>query len=338
MRCVYFLMTIDTEADNGWAREKELTTKNAKFLPRFQELCESYGFKPTYLTTYEMALDPFFQEFGRDVITRRQGEIGAHLHAWSSPPLVPLTDADYRFLPYITEYPDYLVRQKTAYLTSVLEETFQVDMVSHRGGRWGFNAVSARALVENGYRVDCSVFPHMSLRRNPGAPAGNGGPDFTSFPNRPYFVDLDDISRPGDSCLLEVPLTVRRSKSVFNNAIHAVLDRLYPMYKVLRRFSLNIHALMPNGHNLDSMLWLVKEAVAEGCDCVEFMLHSSELMPGGSSHFADKRSIDALYENLEGLFAVAKMLCDGATLAEYFQHVSAGEMQVLLPNSEQRQL
>src|SRR5262249_49462513 len=150
MRCVYFLITIDTEADNGWARQKELTTKNARFLPKFQELCESYDFKPTYLTTYEMALDPFFQEFGRDVITRRQGEIGAHLHAWSSPPLVSLTEADYRFLPYITEYPDYLVRQKTAYLTGVLEETFQVDMVSHRGGRWGFNAVSARALVENG--------------------------------------------------------------------------------------------------------------------------------------------------------------------------------------------
>jgi hypothetical protein len=49
-----FLITVDTEGDNLWARPRELTTHNAAWLPRFQALCERYGLKPTYLTAWEM--------------------------------------------------------------------------------------------------------------------------------------------------------------------------------------------------------------------------------------------------------------------------------------------
>src|SRR5512144_2975448 len=45
-----FLITIDTEGDNLWSRPREITTGNARYLPRFQALCEKYGLKPTYLT------------------------------------------------------------------------------------------------------------------------------------------------------------------------------------------------------------------------------------------------------------------------------------------------
>jgi hypothetical protein len=60
-----FLVSIDTEGDNlwKWCLGKPITTENAKYLPRFQELCEKYGFKPTYLTNYEMAKDPFFASY-----------------------------------------------------------------------------------------------------------------------------------------------------------------------------------------------------------------------------------------------------------------------------------
>jgi len=34
----YFLITIDTEGDNLWANPKEVSTKNASYLFRFQEL------------------------------------------------------------------------------------------------------------------------------------------------------------------------------------------------------------------------------------------------------------------------------------------------------------
>lgn len=35
-----FLITIDTEGDNIWARRLPITTRNAEYLPRFQKLCE----------------------------------------------------------------------------------------------------------------------------------------------------------------------------------------------------------------------------------------------------------------------------------------------------------
>ncbi|MDR8263551.1 deacetylase, partial [Acinetobacter baumannii] len=48
-----FLITIDTEGDNLWQKHDSITTENARYLPRFQQLCEKYGFKPVYLTNYE---------------------------------------------------------------------------------------------------------------------------------------------------------------------------------------------------------------------------------------------------------------------------------------------
>src|SRR5687768_1169119 len=99
----FFIVTVDTEGDDLWARPREITTRNASYLPRFQSLCESYGLRPTYLTNYEMAVSPVFQEFGRAMLGRDAAEIGMHLHAWNSPPLVPLTDDDFHHVPYLAQ-------------------------------------------------------------------------------------------------------------------------------------------------------------------------------------------------------------------------------------------
>ena len=105
-----FIITIDTEGDDLWANPREITTRNSQYLPRFQSLCERFRFKPVYLANYEMAMSDVFVEFARDVIARGAGEIGMHLHAWNSPPLVPLTSDDFRFHPYLIEYPEVQVK------------------------------------------------------------------------------------------------------------------------------------------------------------------------------------------------------------------------------------
>src|SRR5215470_3046113 len=127
-----FIITIDTEGDDLWSRPREITTRNAAFLPRFQALCERFGFKPVYLTNYEMAMSDAFVEFGRDVLARGAGEIGMHLHAWNSPPLVALTDDDFRYQPYLIEYPEPVMRQKIATMTRLLEDRFDEVILSHR--------------------------------------------------------------------------------------------------------------------------------------------------------------------------------------------------------------
>src|SRR5688572_7068432 len=134
-----FIITIDTEGDDLWARPREITTRNAEYLPRFQSLCERFGFKPVYLTNYEMAMSDAFVAFGRDVAARGAGEIGMHLHAWNSPPLVPLNGDDFGSQPYLIEYPAPVMAEKIKTLTHLLENRFEQKMLSHRAGRWALD-------------------------------------------------------------------------------------------------------------------------------------------------------------------------------------------------------
>ena len=68
-----FLITIDAEGDDMWSAPRTITTENSKFIRRFQNLCEEFGFKPTYLTDYEMALCPVFQKIAKDVLLIQMG-------------------------------------------------------------------------------------------------------------------------------------------------------------------------------------------------------------------------------------------------------------------------
>ena len=50
-----------------------------------------------------------------------------------------------------------------------------------------------------------------------------------------------------------------------------------------------------------------------------FMIHSSELMPGGSPNFKDENSIENLYIDIESIFSYAKSKgYVGITLREYY--------------------
>ncbi len=308
-----FLITLDTEGDNLWRnRSGKVTTHNVRFLPRFQALCEKYAFKPTWLTNYEMASDPAYVEFGRDLLARGQGEIGMHLHAWYSPPEYALTDDEWRYQPYLIEYPENVLRDKVAFMTDLLENAFQRKMTSHRAGRWAFNEVYARALIDQGYQVDCSVTPRVSWRNAQGAPQGQGGTDYSHFPDRAYFLDEQDISRPGDSPLLELPMSIQYRYGAFTNQLKKVWNGIRG-----RQRGPSVNWLRPVGGNLAQMKQVAEQTLAQGNDYVEFMLHSSEFMPDGSPTFKTEADIERLYDDLEGLFSWLATRTQGMTLTEF---------------------
>ena len=308
-----FLITLDTEGDNLWRnRSGKVTTHNVRFLPRFQALCEKYAFKPTWLTNYEMASDPAYIEFGRDLLARGQGEIGMHLHAWYSPPEYALTDDEWRYQPYLIEYPENVLRDKVAFMTDLLENAFQRKMTSHRAGRWAFNEVYARALIDQGYLVDCSVTPRVSWRNAQGAPQGQGGTDYSHFPDRAYFLDEQDISRPGDSPLLELPMSIQYRYGAFTNQLKKVWNGIRG-----RQRGPSVNWLRPVGGNLVQMKQVAEQTLAQGNDYVEFMLHSSEFMPDGSPTFKTEADIERLYDDLEGLFSWLATRTQGMTLTEF---------------------
>jgi len=319
-----FLITIDTEGDNIWSNPREVTTRNSLFLPRFQALCERYGFKPTWLTNYEMARCRDYQDFARDVQRRGTGEIGMHLHAWDSPPIVPLPSPD-EPQPLLIDFAVSTMRDKVAVMTDVLEDTFGTKMTSHRAGRWGFNAAYARLLVERGYIVDCSVTPHVAW------PAGS---DYTGFPDDAYFLDLDDIARaaqPGAATLLELPVTIAPAGTVARQLNTAVRHLPSLARRAVARLAPAVHWLRPSGGNLSAMLELLRTRRAQNRSYVEFMLHSSEFMPGGSPRFDTEAKIERLYEDMEQLFEQAAKAFRGATLTEFATEVRSRPAPALSP-------
>ena len=74
-----FILTIDTEGDNQWDHGRELTVENIKFIPRFQDLCNKYLIRPTYLVTSEVCEDSYAKEIFTDYLSKEAAEIGAHL-------------------------------------------------------------------------------------------------------------------------------------------------------------------------------------------------------------------------------------------------------------------
>jgi hypothetical protein len=310
-----FIITIDTEGDDLWSKPREITTRNAEYLPRFQSLCERFGFKPVYLTNYEMAMSDAFVEFGRDVLARGAGEIGMHLHAWNSPPLVPLTSDDFHFQPFLIEYPDRVMNEKIRVVTRLLEDRFDQAIISHRSGRLAFDGRYAAMLLDEGYGVDCSVSPGLDWRSTLGDPDGKGGTDYRAFPDRPYFFSPSDISAPAAGGMLEVPMTIR-SSGVYRRAPWVYQTPLLRQ-TTNRLISPALNHVCPTESNLRGMLRAARGARAEGAAHVEFTLHSSELMPAGSPSFRNAMDIERLYEDLEILFEELFTWCRGMTLKEF---------------------
>ena len=129
----YFIITVDTEGDNlwDWKDDDEITTKNADFIPRFQELCEKYEFKPTYLVNYEMANNKKWVDYAKKKAKNGLCEIGMHMHAWNTPPYYYLENK-YNGNPYITEYPSSVIDKKVTSLVELLRTVFETDIVSSR--------------------------------------------------------------------------------------------------------------------------------------------------------------------------------------------------------------
>ena len=304
-----FIITIDTEGDNLWSRPRTPTTRNAAWLPAFQELAQRHGFRPTWLVNWEMAHAAPLVEFLRDVLARGAGEVGLHLHAWDTPPLEPLTDDDARHHPFLGEFPEPILCAKLERLTGVLEEIFQHPLRSHRAGRWALDGRIARWLREHGFTADCSVCPGVDWRSTKGDPHGPGGPDYRLAPPEPYYLDERDVTKPAThptpDALLEVPMTIGAPR----------LRWLQPLVDCCSK---RHYWLRPNGRNGAALRERVDEAVAGRHAHLMFVLHSSELMPGGSPTFSDEASIARLTEDLSALFAHAQARgCAGRTLGEF---------------------
>lgn len=309
----YFLISIDTEGDNLWEWKlgDSVQNENAKFLGKFQTLCEKYGFKPTFLVNYEIMESQSFVDEFKPKVHANKCEIGLHLHAWNSPPLFELENVvNEKAAPYLIEYPVDVMEKKIAYLISELNRKFDIKVRSHRAGRWAMNDQYFRLLAKYGIEYDCSITPHIDWSGNVGATRESKGSDYTKCSEQPYLVNyLEKTS------VLEIPVTIRESHSMFKPSELSAKSILRSIYKAVRGQYL---WLRPNGINLEEMKWVLDTVYRDkNTDYVMFMLHSSELMAGGSPSFKTQAAIDKLYEDIEQLFMYASEKYYGMTISDY---------------------
>lgn len=295
----YFIITVDTEGDNLW-RYKEgepIGTRNAEYLPRFQSLCEKFGFKPVYLTNYEMAMSDLFVENAKKWIEKGACEIGVHLHAWNNPPLYELT-GPYNNNPYLIEYPTDIMRSKFEFIYNLLKNRFGVIPVSHRAGRWAMDERYFNILNKFGIKVDCSFTPGIDWSKTTGVT--RGGSDYSKEPHSCQMING----------VLEVPATIRHFRNCLNGSWKRRIRSIIKGETIWLRPAMSSAAVMKKAIDIVS-----KE---DDVDFVEFMLHSSEVMPDGSPYFVTECDIDREFLIMDSVFAYAKKKgYQGCTLQEY---------------------
>jgi hypothetical protein len=314
------IVSLDTEADNQWDHGRPLSTENVRCWSPFQQVCERYGIRPTYLITSEISADPRATAFLRPLMEAGRIEVGAHLHPWTTPPF--RDEPGFRFNDPYHAYPSQLeesfLHDKLATLTRQITEAVGRAPTAYRAGRYGFNGASAEILRCLGYVVDSSVTPLMSWTDSEGLPGREGGPDFRAKPLHPYWIALSQGKR-----LLEIPVTI-----LFTQPRLEQSPWLIPFYRILSKCTRRLppqHRLAPQplwlrpyrGITMEHLSAVWNEAQRRGLPAVVMMFHSSELMPGASPYRPTAESVRQLLGLLGEFFDfVRKRGGEGLTLTE----------------------
>jgi len=254
----WFTVTIDTEGDRICPffvrRWGPLTGKFSSVLegiPRLRSVWNNFSALPVYLVTDGVLSCPDCIE----VLKQEQAagaEVGTHLHIGDDFPCnVPQE------------------RRYLEQLTNLYEQALGARPCSYRAGRYGMSDKTLTALAELGYKVDSSVTPYVDW-------SAQGGPDYSSFSNRPYWAQG----------VLEVPITVlgKRKWWPFGG---------WSKYRWLR----------PSVATAEHLKRIVDLACDAGLEVLNMAFHTMELIPRASPYVRTKAEAALYLKRLEKTIA-----------------------------------
>jgi peptidoglycan/xylan/chitin deacetylase (PgdA/CDA1 family) len=311
---MHLLVGIDTEGDNQWDAAARLNQRfeNLYALPRLHALFARHGVRPTYVITYPVARDEASAQVLRMLKARGDCEIGAHHHAWETP---PCTAEDVKRHAYAANLPLGQFEAQLASLTDAIADAVGERPVSYRSGRFGFSAAHVSALEMLGYEVESSVAPLFYE-------AHKNGPDFVEAPLTPYFLAYDNAARPGTSALLEVPVSAALNRRLPRRLqyLYARAPRPYTTKRILRKLGVaRVRWLRPSYSSLEDMTGLAGDLAAAGEPVLNLLFHSSEAIVGGSPYNTTEAGLTAFCDRLERFFdyAVGTLRARPATFSEF---------------------
>lgn len=200
-----FLLTIDVEIDAGrkWrTRDPASYLGVSEGIPRLQALCDRHGVRPTYLISPAVMADPASVAL-LNRLDRTRCELGTHLHGEYIGPQATYPGPDFGGCDpgeMQCSYPPALEFAKLEALTQRFAALFGEPPRSFRAGRFGARGWTIDCLQRLGYTHDSSVTPYRNWH------------DIADFSRpgslAPYHPDRTDICRPGDSTVLEVPVSI----------------------------------------------------------------------------------------------------------------------------------
>lgn len=304
---VLLVVSIDTEEDNWYRSRQHVTCENIGELRRQAAFFDGLGVRPTYFTSYQVAINPAAADVMREV--GGSGEIAAHLHPWNTP---PLPEAHVPRNSMLKNLPVDLQRAKLECLTDTLEEQFGTRPRTFRAGRYGLGRETVGVLERCGYQVDSSVTPFVSWV------ATDDGPSFVGAPLDVYRLAPErDVNEPGDGEIIEVPLSCgfgRRSFALWDRVDRA-LDR--PGLRRLRGLCQRI-VLSPEMASAAEMLTLSRRLLELGVRHLHLSWHSPSLKPGLSPFTPTPADVDRLYASVDDyigrLSQITSLTC--ATVSE----------------------
>lgn len=200
-----FVLTIDVEIDAGrkWRTSNPATYDGVSSgVTKLQAVCDRHGVKPVYLISPAVMVDARSVELLNSLGTQRC-ELGAHLHGEYIGPMATFAGPDFSGCDpgeMQCQYDKALELAKLKHLTDRFTDLFGRRPRSFRAGRFGARGWTIDCLQQLGYTHDTSVTPFRNW---------HGIADF-SRPGSlsPYHPSTDDICQPGDSSVLEVPVSI----------------------------------------------------------------------------------------------------------------------------------
>ncbi|MFM9935350.1 MAG: glycosyltransferase [Novosphingobium sp.] len=262
-------IVVDTEAEFDWNKEFDRTQTAVSAMRQqqpVQRIFDSWGVRPIYVVDYAVASQPDGYGPLREILDRHGCVIGAHMHAWITPPFEE-TVSEYNS--FGGNLPRDLEERKLRALIAAIEQNFDITPLFFRAGRYGVGPNTMDLLEKLGFLVDFSLLPHADLR-------ARGGPDFRFAECVPY--------RTAGGGLLSVPMTrgqigaiAPMSPRLQGLLQHRVASRLR-LQGILSRMKLaNTVTLTPEGVSTAEQIQLIDAMISRGCRSFALHYHSPTL-------------------------------------------------------------